>query len=133
MTCKSRIFTSVLLSAVALLLACTVVSAASYTLGDADQDQDVSIIDATAVLRSVADIKKISDGTAFYAADVDKSGSIEAIDATYIQRWLANINTTHPIGTQFETPTEAPTEAPTTAPTEWPTDSEGWGQEIYRP
>ena len=57
-------------------------------LGDADGDGEVSILDATAVQRYLADM----DGEIVAElADVDCDGEIDVTDATFIQRWLADL------------------------------------------
>ena len=124
MTFRPRVIASVLLIALVFALTGTAASAAALILGDADSDRDVSILDATAVLRSVAGLKEI-DASAKPAADADSNGVIEAIDATLIQRWLANMAVLYPIGEEFEAPTQPPTQRPT--------DADGWGHEIFRP
>lgn len=63
----------------------------SNILGDVDGDGEVSIFDATAIQRKVADLAT----TAFVesAADADGDGSITVLDATAIQRHLAGLST----------------------------------------
>lgn len=58
--------------------------------GDADEDGDVTIIDASEVQLHVARIKTLT-GTAFIKADVDFDGELNIIDATNIQRFVAKI------------------------------------------
>lgn len=108
---------------VALVFACSV-TAAGYMLGDVDNDENVTIIDASCVQRKLAGLRV--SGFSESAADVDSSGTIEIIDATYIQRFQAGIDTPYPIGVQS---TAAPTQKPTQPR---PTD-DGWGHEIYQP
>ena len=71
-------------------------SAQGYLLGDADCDNEISILDATAIQRSLA---------AYYvaafnekAADADEDGELSILDATAIQRFLASLPTHAGIG-----------------------------------
>ena len=65
-------------------------------LGDADGDGVVTIVDATAIQRHLADIEVASYFEA--AADVDGDGIVTIIDATGIQRWLAGFSGPEDIG-----------------------------------
>lgn len=102
-----------------LLTGIMTVSAESI-LGDADSDNDVTIMDVTCIQRKLAGLK-IPDGFSETAADADGNGVTEIIDATYIQRWKAGMETPYPIGVRPEAPTQAST------------DAEGWGNDIIRP
>lgn len=65
-------------------------------LGDVDGDEEVTIIDATAIQRHLASLP-----TAAYiekAADADGDGSVTILDATAIQRHLAQLPTNENIG-----------------------------------
>ena len=123
MTFRLRVITLVVLCAVVLMLAGAVTAAAGnqVLLGDADNDGEVTIMDASCVQAKLAG-KQIS-GFSEAAADIDKNGMIEITDATYIQRWANRLETPYPIGVR---PTEP-------KPTQRPTDAEGWGSEIFRP
>lgn len=59
-------------------------------LGDVDGDGSVTIIDATAVQRYVAQLETLEDD-AFLAGDVDVDGDVSIMDATLIQRLVAQI------------------------------------------
>ena len=65
-------------------------------LGDVDGDGEVSILDATAIQRYLAELPN----DAFYgaAADTDGDGDITILDATYIQLWLASLPSNENIG-----------------------------------
>ena len=65
-------------------------------LGDADDDGKVTILDATAIQRTLANLST----TAFNdsAADADQDSKITILDATAIQRHLANLSTNPNIG-----------------------------------
>ena len=94
--------------------------------GDADLDGDVTIVDATAIQRDLAELTKLS-ANARIAADADKDGDLTIIDATAIQRYLAELGNPYGIGDVISggsdpTPTEAP-ENPTEPPYEDPTDA----------
>lgn len=71
-------------------------------LGDADGDNALTIIDATAIQRDLADLKKLSKDDVFdyqvkegwksyHYADFDLSGDLTILDATAIQRKLAEL------------------------------------------
>ncbi len=65
-------------------------------IGDTDGDEEVTILDATAIQRHLASIP-----TATYieeAADVDSDGEVTAIDVSYIQRYLAQMPAPDGIG-----------------------------------
>ena len=65
-------------------------------LGDADADGEVTILDATAVQRHLAELP-----TAAYreeAADADEDGEVTILDATAVQRCLAELLTNKNIG-----------------------------------
>ena len=159
MTFKLKKAILALISVTACLLMCTIACAAGVRLGDADGDESVTIIDATAIQRNLAGLPMIN-GFSKLASDVNGNGEIEITDATYIQRWLAALDTPYTIDEFVEAPTEAteaatqppsaapseqPTEQPTQQPTEQPTqspsepstqlptDEEGWGREIFKP
>ena len=67
-----------------------------YILGDADGDGKVTILDATAIQRYLADLP-VSDSFDYQAACV--SGEVLSIlDATYIQRYLADFDVPYAIG-----------------------------------
>ena len=65
-------------------------------LGDADCDGEVTILDATAIQRKLADLPVYDiDET---AADTDENGALEIVDATYIQRFLVGLPLNDRIG-----------------------------------
>ena len=66
-------------------------------LGDADDDGEVNIVDATTICRQALSIPlktKFVPG----AADIDGDGEITVVDATFICRFDARISTPYPIG-----------------------------------
>ena len=70
----------------------------SYIIGDADGDGGVSILDATAIQRHLAEIPtKAYDEK---AADADGEKGVTILDATAIQRWLAGFPGHDNIGKQ---------------------------------
>ena len=96
-----------ILSLIITLCCCTVaaVSAAEvdiadegadYLLGDADLDGDISVLDATAIQRDLADLDDLS-GLQKELADVEGNG-YDILSATLIQRHLADIPTGYAIG-----------------------------------
>ena len=60
-----------------------------FLLGDADQDGEVSVMDATTIQRYKAE-KIVLEAIALLAADTDKDGEVSVMDATRIQRFKAN-------------------------------------------
>ena len=67
-------------------------------IGDPDQDDEVTILDATLIQRSLADLAELSK-IQQYLADADGDGDVSVLDATAIQRWLADLPTSELIGT----------------------------------
>lgn len=65
-------------------------------VGDADNSQDVSIKDATAIQKHLAELVTI-DEDALLLADVDFSSGITIKDATAIQKWIAGISIDEPV------------------------------------
>ena len=66
-------------------------------LGDANQDGIISIADATAIQKYIADIATLSE-TGLKFADVDGNGLVNIADATAIQKYLAGLETGYAIG-----------------------------------
>ena len=60
-----------------------------FILGDADQDDLVSILDATAIQKMLASIPVLS--LHLSAADANRNGVNEILDATMIQKYLAHL------------------------------------------
>lgn len=60
-------------------------------IGDSDKDGEITIIDATAIQRQLADLEV--ENFDEIAADCDKDGEVTIVDATLIQRWLAELPT----------------------------------------
>ncbi len=95
----------------------------SYLRGDADNDGIVSVLDATAIQRKLAEFSVRSFNEA--AADVDGDG-LNILDATAIQRYLAGFENIYGIDERVDVTlpaTEAETDASTAAPTEAVTDA----------
>ena len=72
-------------------------AAETYMIGDVDGDNEVTILDATALQRRLADIPTKSYNEK--AADVDGEAGVSILDATAIQRWLAGFPGHESIGT----------------------------------
>lgn len=125
MTSKLCVVVSIVLIAAVMMFAGTAAAAEEILLGDVDSDENVTIMDASFVQRKLTGLR-IDGSFSEPAADVDGNGIIEIIDATYIQRYISDIETPYPIAVR-------PTVPPTEPPTQRPTDSEGWGQDIFRP
>ena len=66
-------------------------------MGDADLDGTVSILDATAIQRHLAEIKTLAD-SAMALSDVDEDKEVSILDATCIQRYLADLPTDSVVG-----------------------------------
>ena len=64
-------------------------TAAVILLGDVDGDGEVTIFDATAIQRWLADLPASQINET--AADADEDGEISIFDATAVQRWLADL------------------------------------------
>ncbi len=61
-------------------------------LGDVDMDGSVTVLDATAIQKHIANIKKLSDAQ-LLAADTDGDKNVTVMDATLIQKFIANLIT----------------------------------------
>ena len=70
-------------------------------LGDADGDGEATILDATAIQRTLASLP--TEAFIKIAADVDKDQEVTILDATYIQRYLANLSCPDGIGEPTDT------------------------------
>lgn len=68
----------------------------SVFLGDTDLDENVTILDATAIQRTLASLPTNSYDKK--AADADEDGKVTILDATAIQRHLASLPTNQNIG-----------------------------------
>lgn len=66
-------------------------------LGDADEDDDVNINDATRIQSYLAELDAL-DGIYLHASDANEDGEIDISDATAIQMYAAEFQTGHPIG-----------------------------------
>ena len=66
-------------------------------LGDVDRSEDVTVADATYILRHEAEIDTPCTVSAD-VADVNRDSGITIMDATLIQQWLSNINVNCKIG-----------------------------------
>ena len=73
--------------------------AGELLLGDADGDGSLTIVDATAIQRHLAELTTSS--YAEKAADADEDGAVTIVDATAIQRNLASLPTHEGIGTKI--------------------------------
>ena len=64
-----------------------------WLLGDADQDEKITVKDATRVQKHVAKMQAyLLNGLALRAADADEDGKITVKDATVIQKYVAKFN-----------------------------------------
>ena len=92
-------------------------------IGDADLDGKVTVIDATAIQKDLASIKKLNDSQLEVAKPCDSDDKLSILDATYIQCYLASVKKEKSrVGeTIGAAPTTAPptTAPPVTEPTEY--------------
>ncbi|MBQ3417242.1 MAG: dockerin type I repeat-containing protein [Ruminococcus sp.] len=104
-----------LMIAVSMIL--PVSAASSYLRGDADGDGKVTILDATAIQRSLAalPVKSFNEK----AADVDGDG-LNITDATWIQRYLAEFDNIHHINETVTIPDPTTPQPTTPQPTRDP-------------
>ncbi|MBU5473656.1 alpha/beta hydrolase-fold protein [Roseburia sp. MSJ-14] len=120
---KKRLISLLLIAALTLsvFLGVSVSTAAAQLYGDADGDDDVTILDVTTIQRALAGVIQF-DEDARMRGDVDADDELTILDATMIQRYLVGVINQFPSGEFLPTqaPTIAPTEAPTQAPTEAP-------------
>lgn len=119
---KKRFLSIFLIAALMLGTVCfsLAASATAALYGDADDDGEVTILDATYVQRYEAGIT-LPSPINMVNADVDYDEEVTIIDATLIQRYQVGIITRFPA--EDLQPTEAPTQVPTLAPTEAPTQA----------
>ena len=59
-------------------------------LGDVDYDNEISIMDSTALQRYSAKLQTLTDEQ-LYIGDVDKDGAITIMDVTRIQMYIAKL------------------------------------------
>lgn len=69
----------------------------SYLLGDADGDDEVTVIDVTLIQRNLASFA-VPETFNDKAADVDGDDKVTILDATFIQRYLADMSVPYQIG-----------------------------------
>lgn len=81
---------------VALTLNITDLQNTPPILGDADADGSVTVLDATAIQRHLAEFENEAFSEA--AADVDRDSEVTIFDASYIQRFLADLSCPEGIG-----------------------------------
>ncbi len=74
----------------------------SYVLGDADEDCEVSVLDATMIQRLLASLIADEDGKITVRGNVDQDELLSIMDATLIQRYIAAYDDGLAIGQIFE-------------------------------
>ena len=67
-------------------------------LGDADGNGRIETLDATAVMRYLADMTTGISGDIIKRGDVEENGRLDITDAAWIQRFLADMHTPYKIG-----------------------------------
>lgn len=70
----------------------------TYFLGDADNDGDISVIDATMMQRTLATFDADLTGAEALRGDIDRSGDLDVIDVTLLQRYLVYIDISYAVG-----------------------------------
>ena len=75
-------------------------------IGDVDGDGNVTILDATAIQRYLADMNP--DPFIDAVADVDGDGDISVLDATFIRRYLVELDDGYPIGQKIAVDLKTP-------------------------
>lgn len=125
-----RTLSILLLTVLAVSLLCTTVSGvpAPAKLGDVDTDGEVTILDATAIQRTLASLSVDAYDEA--AANVDGDDSVTIVDATYIQRYLADIIKEFPA--ERQSATEPATQPATIAPTQPATEAATEPEEVTK-
>ena len=113
-------------AALCCVLACVLHAAAGapILLGDADRDDELTILDATKIQRVIAEMEGVPDSLFEVVSDADGDGSLTILDATRIQRTLAelcNIDGSVPFDSAYppqyiQEATQPPTGEPTEAP-----------------
>ena len=113
---------------IVLISSFTCAFAGTTKYGDLNCDDQINIMDATAIQRHLAEIILLDEDTARFA-DVDGDGGIAIMDATTIQLYVAQIIDVFPAEqinptVPTEDSTNSPTETPTVETTEPPTEVE---------
>ncbi|MBQ3417048.1 MAG: CotH kinase family protein [Ruminococcus sp.] len=92
-----------------------------FYLGDADGDNTLSILDATAIQKRLASLQVSSYDEE--AADADEDETVTVLDATHIQKYIALLPANPRVGKrlEYQEPSEPATE-PETEPSTVPTD-----------
>lgn len=68
------------------------------TNGDANQDAEINVKDATAIQKHSAKIERITDKQGLLCADVNGDGDINVKDATAIQKYIAKVDSGCDVG-----------------------------------
>ena len=72
----------------------------NYLVGDADCDNEVTILDATHIQRELAGLKRLNE-TGKILADVDRDNEMTIFDASYVQRHIASLPCPEGIGMPY--------------------------------
>ncbi len=95
------------------------------TMGDADGDNEISIMDATEIQLEISRLISMNE-ICLLLADADGDQEVSILDATEIQLYVAQFSTNGVVGRYLYTPQQIePTEPPTNPPTEVPTLYDG--------
>lgn len=84
-------------------------------MGDTDNDNIVTIFDATLIQRHLAGLSHLT-GDSLVSGDVDGDNTMTIFDATGIQRWLAGMPTSTKVGQYSDGSTPVNPQNPTTKP-----------------
>lgn len=63
-----------------------------YLFGDADGDNELTILDSTGIQRHIAELSIIDDEHLLYSADIDRDNEVTVMDATKVQRVLCELD-----------------------------------------
>lgn len=69
----------------------------SYLLGDADSDNQITVLDATSIQKYLA-VLPVPEGFSERNGNISGSAHLDILDATYIQKYLALIEIPYPVG-----------------------------------
>ena len=80
----------------------------TFLLGDADGDNEVTILDATKIQRVLASLETDDDGMVALRGSVDGETPLNILHATKIQRFIADFTVAEPINTYVTRTLEQP-------------------------
>ena len=75
-------------------------SVITYLYGDADNDNKITIVDATTIQKYLVGLQNFNE-VSKHISDVDNSGDIDIRDVTQIQKYVANLIDEFPAGEYY--------------------------------